>query len=142
MVPVNNMTCESRRAGTSTCVSQLTLRTATGPESAASAVRQSVTSILKTVPITRVSTMTEQIDAAIVPERLIGTLSTWFGRLGALLAAVGLYGLLAYTVARRTNEIGIRMALGADRGKMMRMVLVGALGMVVAGFVIGVPLAL
>ena len=94
------------------------------------------------VPVVRVSTMTDQIDASIVPERLTATLSTWFGTLGALLAAVGLYGLLAYTVAQRTNEIGVRMALGASRGNVMRMVLAEALRMVGAGLAIGAPLAL
>jgi ABC-type antimicrobial peptide transport system permease subunit len=86
--------------------------------------------------------MTDQINASIVPERLTATLSTWFGALGALLAAVGLYGLLAYTVARRTNEIGVRRALGASRGRVMWMVLAEAVGMVGAGLVIGAPLAL
>jgi len=123
-------------------VSQLTLRTAIDPEAVASVVRQSVASVLKTVPVARVSTMTDQINASIVPERLTATLSTWFGALGALLAAVGLYGLLAYTVARRTNEIGVRVALGASRGSVMRMVLAEAVGMVGAGLVIGAPLAL
>ena len=122
-------------------VSQLTLRTDIDPEAVASAVRQNVASVLKTVPVVRVSTMTDQIDASIVPERLTATLSTWFGALGALLAAVGLYGLLAYTVARRTNEIGVRMALGAARSDVMRMVLRDALGMVLTGLSIGVPMA-
>jgi predicted permease len=123
-------------------VSQLTLRTAIDPEAVASAVRQNVASLLKTVPVVRVSTMTDQINASIVPERLTATLSTCFGALGALLAAVGLYGLLAYTVARRTNEIGVRVALGASRGNVMWMVLAEAVGMVGAGLVIGAPLAL
>lgn len=123
-------------------VSQLTLRTAIDPETVASAVRQGVASVLKTVPIARVSTMTDQINASIVPERLTATLSTLFGALGALLAAVGLYGLLAYTVARRTNEIGVRVVLGASRGNVMWMVFAEAVGMVGAGLVIGAPLAL
>ena len=77
----------------------------------------------------------------IVPERVIAMLSSFFGGLGASLAALGLYGLLAYNVTRRTNEIGIRMALGATKSDMSRMVLRGALRLVCAGLVIGVPLA-
>jgi ABC-type antimicrobial peptide transport system permease subunit len=85
--------------------------------------------------------MNEQIDSSIVPQRLIATLSAGFGALGALLAAIGLYGLLAYTVARRTHEIGVRMALGAAGTDVMRIVLRDALWMVCAGFAIGAPLA-
>ena len=69
-------------------------------------------------------------------------LSGLFGALGAVLAAIGLYGLLSYTVARRTNEIGIRMALGASQSAMSRMVLADALRMVCAGLAIGAPMAL
>ncbi len=97
--------------------------------------------MLKTAPIVHIKTMNEQIDASIVPEQLVAALSAWFGVLGALLAAIGLYGLLAYTVARRTQEIGVRMALGATRGGVMRMILGDALWMVCAGLVIGAPLA-
>jgi ABC-type antimicrobial peptide transport system permease subunit len=93
------------------------------------------------MPIVRIMTMNEQIDASMVPERLVATLSGWFGALGALLAAIGVYGLLAYTVARRTHEIGVRMALGATQGDVMRMVFRSALGMVCPGLVIGAPLA-
>ena len=85
--------------------------------------------------------MNEQIDSSIVPQRLIAMLSAGFGALGALLAAIGLYGLLAFTVARRTHEIGVRMALGAARTDVVRIVLRGALWMVCAGLAIGTPLA-
>jgi putative ABC transport system permease protein len=81
------------------------------------------------------------VDASIVPERLMATLSLWFGMLGALLAAIGLYGLLAYTVARRIQEIGIRMALGASRSDATWMVLGDALGMVCIGLAVGAPIA-
>jgi predicted permease len=106
-----------------------------------SEVRQAVRTVMKTVPVDRVTTMSEQVDASIVPERLMVTFSSLFGALGALLAAVGLYGLLAYTVARRTNEIGIRMALGATRGRVIGGVLSDALQTVWAGLVLALPLA-
>jgi ABC-type antimicrobial peptide transport system permease subunit len=96
---------------------------------------------LKDVPIVRIMTMNEQIDSSIVPQRLIAMLSGGFGALGALLAVIGLYGLVAYTVARRTHEIGVRVALGAARADVMRIVLRDALWMVCAGLAIGAPLA-
>ena len=89
----------------------------------------------------RVTTLVDQVDAAVVPERLMAILAGFFGLVGALLAAIGLYGLLAYTVTRRTKEIGIRMALGATRGDVTRMILRGALMLVAAGFVAGAPVA-
>ena len=121
--------------------SQLAIRTRIDPGGVASAVRQTEAAVLKTVPIVRIMTMNEQIDSSIVPQRLIATLSAGFGALGALLAAIGLYGLLAFTVARRTHEIGVRMALGAAGTDVMRTVLRDALGMVCAGLAIGAPLA-
>jgi putative ABC transport system permease protein len=122
--------------------SQFALRTNGDPAAVAPAVRRAVRELLKTVPVTRVTMLDDQVDASIVPERLIATLSGLFGALGSLLAAIGLYGLLANTVARRINEIGIRMALGATRRDVTRMVLTDALGMVCAGLLIGAPIAL
>jgi predicted permease len=122
--------------------SHFALRTAVDPSAVAGEVRRVVRASLKTVPVADVTTMAGQVDASIVPERLMALLSGLFGALGALLAAIGLYGLLSYTVARRTNEIGIRMALGATQSAMSRMVLADALGMVCAGLAIGAPLAL
>ena len=79
--------------------------------------------------------------AALGPERLVALLSGAFGTLGAILAALGLYGLLAYNVARRTNEIGIRIALGATRWDVSRMVIGSALKLAGCGLALGLPFA-
>jgi predicted permease len=122
--------------------SQFALRTSTAPAAVAADVRRVVTDVLKTVKVGKMTTLAEQVDASLVPERLLAALSGLFGALGALLAAIGLYGLLAYTVTRRAHEIGVRMALGATRGDVTRMVLNGALALVFAGLVAGVPLSI
>lgn len=92
--------------------------------------------------ITSVRTMQEQIDLRFDQERAVASLAGLFGVVALLLAAVGLYGVTAYTVAQRTNEIGIRMALGADRAKVVQMVLQGAFKRVGVGLALGLPLAL
>jgi predicted permease len=121
---------------------EFALRTSVPPTSISTEIRRIVDDVLTRVSVTKVTTLTEQLDASIVPERLISTLSGFFGGLGALLAGVGLYGLLAYTVARRTNEIGIRMALGATRGDVTQMVLKQALSLVCVGLIIGAPITM
>ena len=121
--------------------SKFEIRTSIEPEAVAGEVRRTVRDLLPAVRVERLTTLADQVDASIVPERVIALLSGWFGALGTVLAAIGLYGLLAYTVSRRINEIGIRIALGATRGSVTRMVLGDALGMVCAGVLIGVPLA-
>jgi len=112
------------------------------PEGIAGDARRVIRNVVPGIPVERIITLNDQIDASIVPERLIATLSGFFGALGAVLAGIGLYGLLAYTVARRTNEIGIRMALGATAGDVTWMVLQDSLATVVAGLLLGVPLAI
>ncbi len=122
--------------------SQFALRTSTAPEAVAGEVQRVVRDTLSSVRVSRVRTLADQVDASIVPERVIAMLAGLFGALGAALAGLGLYGLLAYTVARRTNEIAIRIALGATRGDVTTMVLKGALGLVCAGLAVGVPVAI
>jgi predicted permease len=117
------------------------IRTAIDPEGLAGDVRRVVRGVTQTIAVARITTLNDQIQASIVPERLIAMLSGFFGALGSLLVAIGIYGLLAYTVTRRINEIGIRMALGATQSAVARMVLGEALGMTGAGLIIGVPVA-
>ncbi len=121
--------------------SQFALRTDVPPSRVVTDVRRTMGDLVPNIRIARVTTLAEQVDASIVSERVISTLSGLLGVLGAALAAVGLYGLLAYTVARRVNEIGVRMAFGATERDMTRMVVRGALGLVFAGLAAGVPLA-
>ncbi len=91
--------------------------------------------------ITSVRTMQQQVELSFDQERAVASLAGLFGVVALLLAAVGLYGVTAYTVAQRTNEIGIRMALGADRPKVVNLVLRGAFTRVVVGLILGLPLA-
>ena len=84
----------------------------------------------------------EVVSADFQQENMIATLTSLFGALGLLLAAIGLYGVMAYTVEQRTSEIGLRMALGADRGRVVKMVLRGAFSQVGIGLALGVPLAI
>jgi hypothetical protein len=116
---------------------QFELRTTVNPASVSGTVRRIVQDVLKTAPVTRVITLADQVDSNIVPERLMATLAQFFGVLGAALAGIGLYGLLAYSVARRTNEVGIRMALGATASDVSSLVLRDALGMVCGGLAAG-----
>jgi hypothetical protein len=120
----------------------LSLRTDVNPIGVAAAALRIVREVLGADAARRVTTLAEQVDAAVVPERLMAILGGFFGAVGTLLAAIGLYGLLAYTVARRTKEIGIRMALGATRGDVTWMMLRSGLTLVVAGLVVGAPVAL
>jgi predicted permease len=122
--------------------SQFSLRTDVAPASLAGQARRAVDDVLKTVRVAKMTTLAEQVDASLIPERLTATLSGLFGVLGAVLAAVGLFGLLAYTVVRRTNEIGLRMAMGATRREVTTTVLKSALGLVSLGLVVGVPVAI
>jgi predicted permease len=116
---------------------QFQVRTRSDPAAMAETVRRVAREVLPDVPVKRTTTLAAQVDSNIVPERLIATLSEFFGGLGAVLAGIGIYGLLAYSVARRTNEIGVRMALGATPRDVRRLVLRDTLGLLCVGLAAG-----
>jgi len=116
--------------------------TTNDPTPTVAPVRQMLNQIDDKIPIYNVMTMHEQIRGQLGQDRLIAQLVSFFGALALILACIGLYGVMAHGVARRTNEIGIRMALGAAKSDVSRMVLRDALGLVCVGLAIGVPLAL
>lgn len=120
----------------------LHVRVAGDPNSSLRWIREEVQRVDKDLPTFEIHTLAQEIDAALVQERLMATLSSSFSSLALLLAGVGLYGLLAFTVLQRTGEVGIRMALGATRGDVLWMVLREALLLVSMGVAIGVPVAL
>ena len=107
-----------------------------------SAIRQAIREVDRTLPISDVMTLDEQVAQSVSNQRLLAQLSTFFGLLAIFLSCVGIYGLMSYIVTRRTNEIGIHMALGADRGRVVRMVVSGAMLQIGIGLLIGIPIAL
>jgi predicted permease len=117
------------------------VRTAGQPLRAMTDIRTIVAQIDPNLPLIDVSTQLEQIERRFAQEKLFAQAYTLFGGLALLLAAIGLFGLMSYSVARRTNEIGIRMALGAGREDVLRLVLRESTTLVVTGVVIGVAVA-
>jgi ABC-type antimicrobial peptide transport system permease subunit len=105
-------------------------------------IREAVAAVDPAMPMFDVHTLEEEMSAALVQQRLIAALSTLFGGLALLLAAVGLYGLLAFALVQRTGEIGVRMALGAERADVVWMVIREAWVLVAIGLAVGVPAAL
>jgi predicted permease len=118
------------------------IRTTNDPAAIAGTVRQMINQIDDKLPIFDVTTMQEQIRERLNQDRLIAQLVSFFGALALILACIGLYGVMTHGVARRTNEIGIRMALGAKGGNIAWMVLRETLVLVVAGLALGIPAAL
>jgi predicted permease len=106
------------------------------------AVQQAIHSVNRTLPISHITTLDEQIARSITNQRLVAQLSAFFGLLAVFLSAIGIYGLMSYVVSRRTNEIGIRMALGAERATVRWMVMREIVLLVIAGIAIGAALTL
>ena len=118
------------------------VRASGDPASLAAPIRDVVKRHDADIPVVAFRTMDEQIDRLLRPERLVASLSLAFGLLATGLAAIGLYGVTAFSVARRTREIGIRMALGAQRGTVLLMVLRDVAAMAAVGIAVGIALSL
>ena len=118
------------------------VRTAGAPKNWLASLGDAVRSLDKEIPIFDAKTQVDEIDEAVFQERIFARLTSLFGVLALLLACLGLYGLMSYSVARKSNEIGIRLALGAQRDRILRWVLIEALGLVLFGLALGIPVAL
>jgi predicted permease len=117
------------------------VRTAAAPEAIMPTLRREIAKVDSNLAMWDLKTMEAQVSESLYAERLIATLCACFGALATILASVGLYGVTAFSVARRTREIGIRMALGAGRASVLRMVLKEVAWMCLIGVALGVPLA-
>ena len=113
------------------------VRTTGDPKAYVGAIRQAVRQVEPNLPLNNIKTQIEQADETLSMERLFAKLMSLFGLLAQQLASIGLYGVLAYSVSRRTHEIGIRMALGANRGRMLTMILRQGMTLTLIGVVLG-----
>jgi len=113
------------------------VRTTGDPKTFVGAIRQAVREVEPNLPINNIKTQVEQADETLATERLFAKLMSLFGILAQQLASIGLYGVLAYSVSRRTHEIGIRMALGANRGRMLAMILRQGMTLTLIGVALG-----
>jgi predicted permease len=121
---------------------RLEIRTQGRPSDVLRAIRAAVISVDPSLPIDGLDPVTSLMTQSLAAERLVARLATGFGALALLLAAIGLYGVMTYAITRRTGEIGLRVALGAQRVDVVRLVLADALRVVAAGVVVGLPLAI
>lgn len=117
------------------------IRTTGKPSSIISSVRQAVREVDPNLPLSNIKTQIEQGDEALSMERMFAKLLTLFGLVAQQLAAIGLYGVMAYSVSQRTHEIGIRMALGANRGNVLQMVLRQGMVLTLIGVALGLVAA-
>jgi ABC-type antimicrobial peptide transport system permease subunit len=106
------------------------------------AVRRAVASVDPNMPVISVTPLRQQVAGRFSQQRLIARLTSFFGILSLILASIGIYGVTAYNASRRVGEIGLRIALGANRGQVVSLMLRGAFGLIALGLLIGLPLTL
>ena len=123
-------------------VATFEIRTAADPQALLPAVREVVGQVNADLPLFNVTTQAEQIDRLLFQERLVARLAGFFGVLALVLACIGLYGLLSYEVSRRTREIGIRIALGAQPERVLKLVLRQGIALALVGAALGIGVAL
>ena len=121
---------------------QFELKTVADPGTLADTVRREIKSYNSSLPIINVKTLDGLVKSTISSEIIIAKLSSFFGVLALVLASIGLYGVMSYTIAGRTKEIGVRMALGAQRVDVLSLVMREAMLLVLIGVVAGIPLAM
>ncbi|HEY7474321.1 MAG TPA: ABC transporter permease [Vicinamibacterales bacterium] len=140
--PYRDREALNRGAQTRLRVMLVVLRTTVEPMTLATTVRRELRAVDPAVPILRINTTEQQLDDVLAQEWLVAVLSAALGGIAVILACLGIFGLVSYRVARRTNEIGLRIALGATRGSMLGMILTESGRLVVIGLVVGLAAAL
>jgi predicted permease len=121
-------------------LNDIVVLTSPGASVSIARLREAMASVDPNLPIVSIRTLREQVANQFTQQRLIARLTSFFGVLSLVLASIGMYGVTAYSAGRRVSEIGVRMALGANRGHVVRLVLRGAFGLILFGLVIGLPL--
>jgi macrolide transport system ATP-binding/permease protein len=138
-----NSTAETVRVQSeSMYASALEVRVAGDPLTTANALREELARVVPAIPLLRVRTFDQQIAQSLTQERLITNLAAGFGALALVIACIGIYGLMAYSVSQRTREIGVRMAIGAARGCILRMILGEGTALAAVGIIFGIGGAL
>jgi predicted permease len=136
-----NMAYQLADASPDDVLSDIEIKASGAPSALAQTVRETLARVEPRLPVVEVVPLEDRLARGVIQDRMVARLTAMFGGLALLLAGLGLYGTISYGVSRRVAELGLRMALGADRGMVLRMVLREAMALVVAGAAIGVPLA-
>jgi len=136
-----NMVYSLAESSSDDVLSDIEVRTAGSPDRSVQLVRETLTRIEPRLPVIEVVPLSARLARGVIEDRMVATLTAMFGALALLLASLGLYGTISYGISRRVAELGLRMALGADRSDVLWMVLREALLLVAVGLAAGIPLA-